>query len=209
MSLLTRDPRFLLGAAALAGCPPDRGREVAVAGRSNVGKSSALNALTGRRRLARVGGTPGRTREINFFALDEPGDRRLVDLPGYGYARVSRALRERWDRLLEGYLRGRRSLVGLVLLVDARHGLKDFDRQMLAWCAGAAMPVVVALTKADKLGRGQAARARAAAAREAAGLCPGARVLLFSAARGEGVEALRGQVEAWLAPGAGTKKAPD
>lgn len=212
MSLLTRQPRFLIGAEALVHCPADRGAEVALAGRSNVGKSSALNALAGRRQLARISRTPGRTRQINFFALDEQGDRRLVDLPGYGYARVSRALRARWDRLLEDYLRRRRSLRGLALLVDARHGLKEFDRQMLAWCRSARMPVVVVLTKADKLGRARAARALQETGRRVREVCPGAEVLLFSATARQGLDALRQRLEAWLQGTGdvpGTKKAPD
>jgi len=202
--------RFITGAHTLAQCPDDAGREVAFAGRSNVGKSSAINAITGRNALARISKTPGRTQQINFFALDEAGDQRLVDLPGYGYAKVAQSLRRHWDRELEAYLQRRQSLVGLVLIVDSRHPPKDFDRQMLGWCAAADMPVHVLLTKADKLGRNQAASALAALRRELKQLCPGASAQLFSATRGDGTEEAVEQIVGWLGlESSEQKKAPD
>jgi GTP-binding protein len=210
VSLDTSKLKFITGAHTLGQCPADGGREVAFAGRSNVGKSSAINAITGRNALARISKTPGRTQQINFFALDEEGGLRLVDLPGYGYAKVARSLRQHWDRELESYLRRRQSLVGLVLIVDSRHPPKDFDRQMLRWCAAAAMPVHVLLTKADKLGRNQAASALAALRRELKQLCPGAGSQLFSATRGDGVDEAVAQIGEWLGDGSSEqKKAPD
>src|ERR687892_1810729 len=155
MSLLSA-ARFSASAHDLDALPPDVGAEVAFAGRSNAGKSSAINALAGRKRLAFVSRTPGRTQTINFF--DCGANRRLVDLPGYGYAAVSQKERAHWGKLIGAYLQIRRSLRGLVLIVDARHPLTPLDRQLLGWHAASGQPVLVLLTKADKLGREQAIR---------------------------------------------------
>jgi GTP-binding protein len=149
-----RHTAFLLGAARPKQFPADDGWEVAIAGRSNAGKSSAINAITGIRGLARVSKTPGRTREINFFHV--AARRRLVDLPGYGYARVPVPVREAWRRLIENYFAHRHCLRGVVVVMDCRHPLTDFDRQMLVWCDHARLPVHILLTKADKLSRGAA-----------------------------------------------------
>lgn len=146
--------KFLNSVNELVQLPPDIGREVAVAGRSNAGKSSALNLLTNQRQLARVSKTPGRTQLINFF-LVEP-ERYLVDLPGYGYAQVPDAIRRHWQKLLEQYLRERVALRGLLLLMDIRHPLTALDRQMLDGCAYRQLPTHILLTKADKLSRGAA-----------------------------------------------------
>ena len=154
MDRLPVTPSFMKGAYHLDQLPEDSGREVVIAGRSNVGKSSVLNTLAGVRALARTSKTPGRTQEINFFELGE--GRRIVDLPGYGYARVSDARRRHWGQTLEQYLAMRESLVGMILLMDVRHPLRDFDLMMLDWCRQAQMPVYVMLTKADKLSRGKA-----------------------------------------------------
>lgn len=148
---------FLTSAGDPKQFPADSGREVAVAGRSNSGKSTAINALVGRRGLARTGKTPGRTQLINFFGVGE--DRRLVDLPGYGYAKVPDSVRQHWRRLLERYFHRRRSLVGLLVTVDIRRGLKELDWVMLDWARNSDVPAAVLLTKADKLSRG-AARSR-------------------------------------------------
>ena len=145
---LCQQARFLISAAKVDQCPPDEGYEVAFAGRSNAGKSSALNTLT-HASLARTSKTPGRTQLLNFFTLDE--ERRLVDLPGYGYAKVPIPLKQHWQRHLEAYLGSRESLVGLVLMMDIRHPLTDFDRLMLDWAQVSRLPVHVLLTKADKL----------------------------------------------------------
>lgn len=135
--------------------PPDEGAEVAFAGRSNAGKSSALNAITGRRGLARTSKTPGRTQLINFFTLNE--HQRLADLPGYGYAKVPEQMREHWRELLTRYVEVRASLAGLVIVMDARRPLTDFDLQMLEWARANALATHLLLTKADKLSRGEAA----------------------------------------------------
>jgi GTP-binding protein len=175
--------------------PPDTGQEVAFAGRSNAGKSSALNAITGRKSLARTSKTPGRTQHLVFFELD--GQRRLVDLPGYGYARVPERIRRQWGQAMESYLGGRRSLRGLILLMDVRHPLTDFDEQMLNWCQHARMPVHILLTKADKLKRGAAQNALLKV-RKALAHRPNVSVQLFSALKHTGVETARRQLDEWL-----------
>jgi GTP-binding protein len=191
MSLLAR-AQFVMGVAEPGQLPPDRGWEVAFAGRSNAGKSSAINALTNRRRLAFVSKTPGRTQQINYFALGE--DRYLVDLPGYGFAKVPLAVQGHWERLLSAYLRTRAALRGLVVIMDVRHPLTPLDRQLLDWFAPTGKPVLVLLTKADKLTRQQAV-AQLEAVRKALNECE---VILFSSVSGLGVEAARGFVERLL-----------
>ncbi|RMF07917.1 MAG: YihA family ribosome biogenesis GTP-binding protein [Alphaproteobacteria bacterium] len=151
---------FLLGAVALDQVPDATGPEIAFAGRSNVGKSSLVNALTGRKTLARTSATPGRTRELNFFrlgAVDGP-HLLMVDLPGYGYARASKSLARTWQSLMRGYLRGRANLRRVVLLIDARHGIKAADREMMEMLDAAAVSYQVVLTKADKLTRAEQAK---------------------------------------------------
>ncbi len=191
-----RRAAFVAGAAEPSQLLPDTGAEVAFAGRSNAGKSSAINALTGRRSLARTSKTPGRTREINFFDLGDGC--RLVDLPGYGFARAPREAKARWSRLVEGYLTRRVSLRGLVLLSDARHPLTELDEQLLAWAAAAGVPVHVTLTKADKLSRGAAAgtlaRVRSALRRQPLAC----EAQLFSATHGRGLDVLTERVARWL-----------
>jgi GTP-binding protein len=189
---------FLKSAPKLADCPPDQGAEVAFAGRSNAGKSSALNALTRQGKLARTSKTPGRTRLMNFFVL-APGQ-RLVDLPGYGYAKVPKAMKAEWDQHLAHYLRARSSLRGLVLLMDIRHPLQTFDQHMLAWAAEAALSVHILLTKADKLNRGPAQATLLGVQREIArvGLAE-VTVQTFSAHTGLGLPALEARLSDWLA----------
>ncbi|MFV8835027.1 ribosome biogenesis GTP-binding protein YihA/YsxC [Aquisalimonas sp.] len=189
--------RFLKSANELSQLPPDTGLEVAFAGRSNAGKSSALNALTGQKRLARISKTPGRTQLINIFPVDE--ERALIDLPGYGYAKVPAAIKHHWDRVLPQYLDRRQALRGLMLIMDIRHPLKDFDRQMLAWCDHAGLRVHVLLNKADKLKRGAAASALMAVRRELEAEFPETSVQLFSALRATGVEEARDVLDAWFA----------
>ena len=172
---------FLLSADRMEACPRDDVVEVAFAGRSNVGKSSTLNRLTGRRQLARVSRTPGRTQLINFFAVNEGG--RLVDLPGYGYARAAKSRQQAWGRAVDEYLNRRNNLVCVVLVIDARHPLKPFDRQMIDWCTGRSMPLLVLLNKADKLKRGEREVVLRTFETE---LPPATRALLFSAATGLG-----------------------
>lgn len=173
---------------------PDTGTEVAVAGRSNAGKSSAINVIVQRKQFARTSRTPGRTQLVNFFALDD--DRRLVDLPGYGYARVPEATRRHWAALIERYFGARRSLCGLILVVDIRRRLTDFDETMLGFAASVGLPVHVLLTKADKLKRGQAARALAEV-RTALG--DRATVQAFSALDRRGADEARDVLDALLA----------
>lgn len=200
---------FLDSVARTAQLPPDSGREVAFAGRSNAGKSSALNALTGRRALARTSRTPGRTRLINLFDLGE--DRRLVDLPGYGYAKVSRQMQADWQRLLTAYLGTRRSLAGTVLVCDIRRGITERDWHLIDLLMEAGCPLHVLLTKADKLGRAQQARALEEARRtlEEAGV--EATLQPFSATKRTGVDDLQGILDEWLESAADSeaKKGPD
>jgi GTP-binding protein len=181
---------FAAGAAAPGRLPPARLPEIAFAGRSNVGKSSLLNRLVGRRGLARVSKTPGRTQQINFFALDD----RLVfvDLPGYGFARVPLAVKAAWQSLVEAYLVGRRTLRGVVLLVDARRGIEADDQQLLDFLAAHGVASLLVVTKIDKLGRG--ARTRALSAIHAAR--PDSPAIAFSAATGEGRAAVWAAIEA-------------
>lgn len=145
---------FLKSAARVNHLPPDEGFEVAFAGRSNAGKSSALNCLTGIKQLARTSKTPGRTQLINLFGIDE--SRRLVDLPGYGYAKVAQQVKEDWQKNLAHYLDVRQCLRGLILLMDSRHPLKELDQMMIDWSINRQLPVHILLTKADKLSRSEA-----------------------------------------------------
>ena len=187
------DAKFVLSANAAGQFLPDTGREVAVAGRSNVGKSSAINVIVNRRQFARTSKTPGRTRLVNFFSLRE--DERLVDLPGYGYARVSAAVQRHWGELLETYFEARKSLRGLMLVVDVRRMLSDFDRQMLSFADSVDVPVHVLLTKADKLKRGRASSALLQVKKELSGK---ASVQLFSALKRQGVDEARQVLDEFL-----------
>jgi GTP-binding protein len=186
--------RFLRSAVSPAGFGDDSGYEVAISGRSNSGKSSALNAIVRNRDMARTSATPGRTQAVNLFEL-VPG-RRLADLPGYGHARVPPAVREAWRRLMDAYFGERSSLAGLLLVVDARRGIQESDLAMLTYAAARGLPVHVLLTKSDKLGRSESKQALAAA-REA--LRERAAVQLFSAETGEGVDSAQRALEAMLA----------
>jgi GTP-binding protein len=188
--------RFLLGTPDMRGAPADTGAEVAFAGRSNAGKSSALNIITGQRTLARISKAPGRTREINFFCIMD--ERRLVDLPGYGYARVSRAVQKQWQQSIARYLETRQSLCGIFLLMDIRHPMKDFDQLVLRWCREAGLPVHVLLTKADKLKRGAASSTLLQVRRLLLEIHPGSSLQLFSAHTREGADAARATLDDWL-----------
>lgn len=169
--------------------PVDEGAEVAFAGRSNAGKSSALNAIAGRKDLARTSKTPGRTQLINFFALE--GVQRLVDLPGYGFAKVPERIREHWQELLSRYVEARASLLGLVIVMDSRRPLTDFDVQMLDWSRANDLAVHVLLTKADKLSRSEA---NAVLKQVRAAVEGVATVQLFSAVAKTGVDDARREV---------------
>jgi GTP-binding protein len=186
--------RFL-GAATTPGGGPRAGpAEVAIGGRSNVGKSSLINALLGRRGVARISATPGRTRQLNFFLVNERFV--LVDLPGYGFAVGSEAERRAWGPLVETYLRERATLRGMVVIIDVRRGLAADDAELLAYLAALPMPAVLVATKLDKLGRSAARRALDTLAQEVGGAVP---VIGFSARTGEGRDALWRVVAAWLA----------
>ncbi len=187
---------FLISAAQLSQCPPDEGMEVAFAGRSNAGKSSAINALCQQKALARTSKTPGRTQLINFFALDE--ERRLVDLPGYGYAKVAEKVKLEWQRSLSDYLENRQSLRGIILLMDVRHPMKEFDRQMLEWSEHFQIPVHILLTKADKLKRGPAASSLQRLRKETKEFGERVSVQLFSALKRQGVDEAHALLDRWL-----------
>ena len=187
---------FLQSASALNNAPADFGCEVAFAGRSNAGKSSAINALTGNSKLARTSRTPGRTQLINFFIVVD--QIRLVDLPGYGFAKVPLKVKEEWNKQLERYLQYRRSLKGLILLMDIRHPLKDYDRQMMEWAAVSEMPVHILLTKCDKLKRGPAKTALLGVRKELKALERWTSVQLFSSHNHEGMDELQRTLNWWL-----------
>jgi GTP-binding protein len=189
-----RQVQFLTSANEARQFPADTGVEVSVAGRSNAGKSSAINAITGRKGLARTSKTPGATRLVNFFEL-EPG-RRLVDLPGYGFAAVSGEMRRHWGDLISGYFQRRHSLRGAVVVMDVRHPLTESDCDMLELSRSRKVPVHVLLTKSDKLGRGAARQALAGVRREVGE--GSVTVQLFSAVSGEGVEDARRMIERML-----------
>lgn len=189
--------RFSIAAGRIQDFPADEGREVAFAGRSNVGKSSALNALLNRRKLARTSSTPGRTQQIIFYALGDD-NLRLVDLPGYGYAKVPQGVKAQWGQLIENYLMDRGSLAGLVLIMDTRRPMQDFDQQMLEWADHFDLPLYVLLTKADKLKANEARKTRDFVQAELASRFPDMGAQLFSATKGTGVEEARERLKAWL-----------
>ncbi|MGD8340787.1 MAG: ribosome biogenesis GTP-binding protein YihA/YsxC [Gammaproteobacteria bacterium] len=187
--------KFLKSAASADGFPDDTGTEVAFVGRSNSGKSSAINRITGQTKLARVSKTPGRTQLINFFDLGN--GHRLVDLPGYGFARVPDRVRQEWRGLVDAYFASRRSLTGLFLTVDIRRGIAAGDQQMIGWALDLGCPVAVLMTKADKLSRGAGMSDVLRAERE---LGPAAQVIRFSARDGTGVEEARDRLLQWVGP---------
>ena len=191
-----RGAKFSTSAAKLPQCPPDMGWEVAFAGRSNAGKSSAINSLTNNKKLAKTSRTPGRTQLINFFELST--SQRLVDLPGYGFAKVPLAVKQEWTKQLENYLQNRQCLRGLILLMDVRHPMQPFDLQMLNWALQASMPVHILLTKSDKLKKGAATTALLqvrAALRPHTDLTS---VQLFSALKHDGHKELTAVLDTWL-----------
>jgi GTP-binding protein len=184
---------FIKSAARPADFPPDTGREVAFVGRSNSGKSTAVNVITGARKLARVSKTPGRTQLLNFFSFGE--ERRLVDLPGYGFARVAPDVQALWRRSLEAYLSTRASLTGLVVTMDIRRGMTPLDDTLLRWLEPRDLPVGVLLTKADKLSR-SAGLAQERALQKTVGAA--VKLTRFSALTGDGVPEAQTWIEAWL-----------
>lgn len=189
--------RFMVSASRLDECPPDYGAEVAFAGRSNAGKSSVINTITANGKLARTSKTPGRTRLINFFSLNRENC-RLVDLPGYGYAKVSRDMKDDWQQHLGHYLNDRRCLRGLVLVMDIRHPLTDFDRMMVEWCQHNNLPLMILATKSDKLKFGQAKTAMQDIGRRLKEFSCVHHLIMFSATSKQGVDECRAALTAWL-----------
>lgn len=193
--------RFLTSASRLDQCPDDQGAEVAFAGRSNAGKSSAINTLTQNSKLARISKTPGRTQLINFFDLNVEGA-RVVDLPGYGYAKVPVAMKLQWQKHLDNYLQNRQCLRGLVLVSDIRHPMKEFDQMMVEWCRQAEMPLHVLLTKADKLKKGPAQSTLLHLRQQLKEVLGDlVTVQTFSALKRQGVDQLQQQLSGWLING--------
>ena len=188
--------RFVLSVPNVGDMPNDKGIEIAFAGRSNTGKSSAINVLCGQRGLARTSRTPGRTQHLVVFELDGP--RRLVDLPGFGYAKVSKRIRAHWDRALPEYLETRRSLAGLMMVMDVRHPLKPQEVMLVDWCAKANVPLHVLLNKCDKLNKGQAHNALLKVSRYLEGIGGDATIQLFSALKSTGIEQAHEAAGRWL-----------
>jgi len=195
---LFQNAEFFISAHQLRDLPPATGIEIAFAGRSNAGKSSAINTLANHNRLAYVSKQPGRTQLINFFALG--GDKYLVDLPGYGYAKVPEAMRKHWQDVLASYLSMRYSLYGLVLVMDARHPLTPLDQRMLEWFGPTGKPIHVLLTKSDKLSRSEAMKTLAAVRKELQENWGNCTVQLFSSLKKQGVEEAEKVIGAWLNP---------
>lgn len=194
------DVEFLTSAPDLARCPVDGVREIAFAGRSNAGKSSVLNRLTGNRHTAKVSKTPGRTQLLNLFTVRTGG--RLVDLPGYGYAKADRAAQQRWQGAVNRYLEGRANLVGLVLVMDIRHPLQPLDVDLVRWSRAAGLDLLILLNKADKLSYGaqqQTLHKVSAALRTLRVGLDAAQVVTFSALRGTNVDTVVGILRSWLA----------
>jgi GTP-binding protein len=194
-----RNARFEISIAKSGDLPPPDSPEIAFAGRSNAGKSSAINTLADHVRLAYVSKTPGRTQLINFFRLNCGA--LLVDLPGYGYAKVPEAVRRQWQGLLENYLRLRESLVGLVLIMDSRHPLTPLDMQMIGWFAPSGRPIHILLTKCDKLSRNEASSTLARVRRELSPYGAQVSVQLFSSLKKLGMAEAEQKVAAWLGLG--------
>ena len=195
-----RSAKFLISAPSLKQCPPESGAEVAFAGRSNAGKSSALNTLTQNHKLARTSKTPGCTQLINFFQLQSSPDLRLVDLPGYGYAKVPKAMQEKWQEHLTQYLNERQSLKGLVLVTDIRHPMQEFDKMIIDWAVQSEMSLHTLLNKSDKLSRGAAQNTLLKFRRELknSGVDNLVSAQVFSSTTGEGVDQLAQQLGMWL-----------
>ena len=192
---LLRRARYLDSIHNLPQLPPDAGIEVAIAGRSNAGKSSLINRICDQKSLARTSRTPGRTRQLVFFQLDPL--RHLVDLPGYGYAKVSGDLRRHWQGLIQTYLERRQALAGLVIVMDIRHPLKDNDKELVSWAAATGLPQHLVLTKADKLGRGRQAQALHAVQKQVSDQIS---VQCFSATSGQGSDVLLQVLADWFQP---------
>ncbi len=196
MSAYYQQARFIQSATTQNTLPPELGFEVAFAGRSNAGKSSSLNRLCQQKALARVSKTPGRTQLINFFAI--PEGRYLVDLPGYGYAKVPEKVKKIWQAFIESYLSKRFTLRGLVLIMDIRRPMQDYDKVMLSWAQSRNLSVHILLNKSDKLKRGKANSSLLKARKELTHYSNPVSIQMFSAFKGDGVEELRNKLDSWL-----------
>lgn len=186
MNPLYHQAKFINSSPELKNTPKDHGKEVAFAGRSNAGKSSAINTLTRQNNLARISKTPGRTQMLNFFEINH--ELRFVDLPGYGYAKVPLAVKEKWNKLMESYLTKRKSLCAIVLVMDVRHPMTDFDWQMVDWCQHMQLPLHILLTKADKLTYGAGKNTLLQVERELQGVTFPVSLQLFSALKKTGID---------------------
>ena len=197
MGISFEHARFLKSASSTRGFPPDAGVEIAFCGRSNAGKSSAINAICGQNSLARTSKTPGRTQMINFFNLDNGA--RLVDLPGYGYAKAPARVQQRWQNLMESYLVHRQALCGLILSMDIRHPLAEIDWTMVQWSTHYRLPLYILLTKADKLNRNAMAKSltRVTSELEQRGFDAGTQI--FSATKKTGITQVQKKISAWIA----------
>jgi len=194
---LLSNTNFFTSAAKFSSLPDDFGAEIAFAGRSNAGKSSVLNKITGRKNLAKTSSTPGKTRLINLFALDQGRNYRFADLPGYGYAKVNYKELEKWGHELTLYITERESLKGVIIVMDIRHPLTENDRQMLTLCRTGDKKVHVLLNKSDKLKSGKKSQTLSKVKKELALISPGASCQVFSAQKGEGFKELKALLSEW------------
>ncbi|MFW5443129.1 MAG: ribosome biogenesis GTP-binding protein YihA/YsxC [Methylococcaceae bacterium] len=196
MNSVYHQASFMLSASQLSEAPEDIGKEVAFAGRSNAGKSSALNTLTRQNSLARISKTPGRTQLLNFFEIDE--QRKFVDLPGYGYAKVPLAVKKKWHKMMESYLQKRDALCGIVLVMDVRHPLTDYDMQMIEWCEHTQLPLHILLTKADKLNYGAAKNILFKVQNELSEINVTVTLQLFSSLKKTGIDDVHQVLDQWF-----------
>lgn len=200
MNPVYHQAKFINSAPRLQDAPPDQGMEIAFAGRSNAGKSSAINTLVQQNALARVSKTPGRTQLLNFFEID--AQRKLVDLPGYGYAKVPEAVKKDWQKMMENYLKNRQALCGIVLVMDIRHPLTEFDWQMVEWCEHTKLPLHILLTKADKLKFGAAKNTLLKVQKDLSQSSIVVTLQLFSALNKIGIDDVHQILDEWFGYGA-------
>lgn len=196
MNPVYHQAKFILSASQLSEAPEDQGKEIAFAGRSNAGKSSAINTLTRQNALARISKTPGRTQLLNFFEIDE--QHKFVDLPGYGYAKVPLAVKKKWHKMMETYLHKRDALCGIVLVMDVRHPLTEFDMQMIEWCEFTQLPLHILLTKADKLNYGAAKNILLKVQKELAEMNVAVSLQLFSSLKKKGIDDVHQVLDEWF-----------
>ena len=196
MNPVYHQAKFINSAPRLQDAPPDQGMEIAFAGRSNAGKSSAINTLVQQNALARVSKTPGRTQLLNFFEIDS--QRKLVDLPGYGYAKVPVSIKKEWQKMMENYLKNRQALCGIVLVMDIRHPLTEFDWQMVEWCEHSKLPLHILLTKADKLNFGAAKNTLLKVQKDLSQSSIVVTLQLFSALNKVGIEDVHQILDEWF-----------